>query len=119
MQRLSESVALDEDALLILVGGDQKLAGELAALFLKDIEPRMSEITTSVTERDAVRLRAGAHALRGSAATMMANNVAAAAGALEKMGHSGLLDGVQRALEELNLAMTILRPRLVALAGAA
>src|SRR6202158_5538853 len=37
MQRLSESVALDEDALLILVGGDQKLARELAALSLNAI----------------------------------------------------------------------------------
>src|ERR1700682_4698850 len=118
MQRPSEPAALDEAALLILVGGDQKLAGELAGLFLNDIEPRMNEITAAVTERDPARLRAGAHALRGSAATMMANNVSAAAAELETMGRSGLLEGVQRALEELNMAMTILRPRLVALAGA-
>lgn len=111
--------ALDEAALLILVGGDQKLAAELAQLFLNDIEPRMTEITTAVTEHDAVRLRAGAHALRGSAATMQADDVSAAAGDLETMGRSGLLDGVQRALEALNVAMTILRPRLVALAGGA
>jgi hypothetical protein len=50
---------------------------------------------------------------------MHADNVSAAAGALETMGRSGLLDGMQRALEELNVAMAILRPRLVALAGAA
>ena len=109
---------LDEAALLVVVGGNRELAGELAVLFLNDIEPRMKEINMAVTERDAVRLRAGAHALRGSAATMMAQGVSAAAGALETMGHSGLLDGVQRALEELNAAMATLRPRLVALAGA-
>ncbi len=119
MQRPSESGALDEAALLNLVGGDQKLAGELAALFLNDIEPRMKEITAAVTELAPARLRAGAHALRGSAATMMANDVSAAAGALETMGHSGLLEGVQRALEELKMAMAMLRPRLVALAAAA
>jgi HPt (histidine-containing phosphotransfer) domain-containing protein len=119
MQSRSESEALDETALLKLVEGNHGLAGELAQLFLSDIEPRMNEITTAVTERDAARLRTGAHALRGSAATMMANNVAAAAGALETMGRSGLLDGVQRALEELNVAMAILRPRLVALTGTA
>ncbi len=111
--------ALDEAALLTLVGGDQKLAGELAQLFLNDIGPRMTEITTAVTEHDAVRLRAGAHALRGSAATMQADDVSAAAGDLETMGRSGLLEGVQRALEALNVAMAILRPRLVALAGSA
>ena len=119
MQRPSETGALDETALLKLVEGNQKLAGELAQLFLNDIEPRMNEITTAVTERDADRLRAGAHALRGSAATMRAGNVSTAAGTLETMGHSGLLEGVQRALEELNIAIAILRPRLVALAGAA
>jgi HPt (histidine-containing phosphotransfer) domain-containing protein len=119
MQRPSDSEALDGAALLTLVGGDQKLAGELAGLFLNDIEPRMNEITSAVTERDAVRLRAGAHALRGSSLTMQANNVSAAAGALETIGHSGLLEGAQRALDELNVAMAILRPRLVALVGAA
>lgn len=119
MQRPSESEALDEAALLILVGGDQRLAAELASLFLGDIEPRMNEIATAVTERDAVRLRAGAHALRGSSLTMQASNVSAAAGALETMAHSGLLEGVQSALDELNVAMAVLRPRLVALVGAA
>ncbi len=119
MHRPSESEALDEAALLILVGGDKKLAAELAGLFLSEIEPRMNEISAAVTDRDAVRLRSGAHALRGSAATMQADNVSAAAGELETMGRSGLLDGVQRALENLNVAMAILRPRLVALAGGA
>lgn len=53
------------------------------------------------------------------AITIQANNVSAAAGALETIGHSGLLEGAQRALDELNVAMAILRPRLVALVGAA
>jgi CheY-like chemotaxis protein/HPt (histidine-containing phosphotransfer) domain-containing protein len=112
------SADLDEAALLVVVGGNRALAGELAVLFLDDIEPRMKEINTAVTERDADRLRAGAHALRGSAATMTAQSVAAAAEELETMGRSGLLDGVQRALEKLNAAIAILRPRLVALTGA-
>ncbi len=108
---------LDEAALLILVDGDRGLARELAVIFLEDLGPRVAEITEAVTGRDPDRLRAGAHALRGSAATMMANNVSVAATALETMGRSGLLDGVQQALEELNRALALLRPRLVALAG--
>ena len=121
MQRRSESGALNEAALLIIrLAAIRELARELAGLFLSDIEPRITvAITTAVTERDAVRLRAGAHALRGSAATMQADNVSAAAGELEAIGRSGLLDGVQRALAELDAAMAILRPRLVALAGGA
>jgi HPt (histidine-containing phosphotransfer) domain-containing protein len=102
-----------------LVGGDRALAGELAGLFLEDLEPRVTEITAAVRGLDAGRLRAGAHALRGSAGTMKAQSVSQAAGVQETMGRSGELHGVQVALENLNTALASLRPRLVALAGEA
>ena len=113
------SDALDEVALMKLVGGNRELAGELAELFLEDLEPRVTEITAAVTERDADRLRAGAHALCGSAGSLRAGIVSAAAGALEAMGRSGELGGVQRGLADLNSALANLRPRLVLLAGRA
>jgi signal transduction histidine kinase/DNA-binding response OmpR family regulator len=112
----AESEALDEVALMKLLGGDRKLAGELAGLFLEDLEPRVTEITTAVTDRDADRLRAGAHALCGSAGSLKAGIVSAAAGVLEAMGRSGELGGVQRALVDLNSALASLRPRLALLA---
>jgi two-component system sensor histidine kinase/response regulator len=111
--------ALDEAALMILVGGSRELAGELAELFLHDLEARVTEITAAVTERDAARLRSAAHALRGSASSLKAGIVSAAAGVLETMGHSNKLEGVQSALKELNIALASLRPRLVLLAGRA
>jgi signal transduction histidine kinase/CheY-like chemotaxis protein/HPt (histidine-containing phosphotransfer) domain-containing protein len=110
---------LDEAALMKLVGGNRELASELAELYLIDLEPRMSEITAAVGARDGVRLRAAAHALRGSSGSMKAEHVSAAAGVLEGMGKSGDLDGVSRALELLKVAVANLRPRLVLLAGAA
>jgi CheY-like chemotaxis protein len=113
------SDALDEVALMKLVGGNRELAGELAELFLEDLEPRVTEITAAVTERDADRLRAGAHALCGSAGSLRAGIVSAAAGALETMGRSGEMGGVQHALADLNSALASLRPRLVLLAGRA
>jgi len=116
---LGESEALDEVALMKLIGGDRKLAGELAELFLEDLEPRVTEITAAVTQRDADRLRAGAHALCGSAGSLKAGIVSAAAGALEAMGRSGEMVGVQGALADLNSALASLRPRLVLLAGRA
>jgi HPt (histidine-containing phosphotransfer) domain-containing protein len=115
----AESAALDEVALMKLVGGDRKLAGELAGLFLEDLEPRVTEITAAATDLDAARLRAGAHALCGSAGSLKAGIVSAAAGVLEAMGRSGELGGVQHALADLNSALVSLRPRLVLLAGTA
>ena len=111
--------ALDEVALMELVGGNRELAGELAEIFLEDLAPRVTEITAAVEERDADRLMAGAHALRGSAGSLRAEIVSAAAGVLEGMGRSGEMGGVQRALAELNFALARLRPRLVLLAGRA
>jgi HPt (histidine-containing phosphotransfer) domain-containing protein len=116
---LRSEEALDETALMILVGGSRELAGELAELFLDDLEPRVAAITAAVRDRDADRLRSAAHALRGSAGTLRAGIVSAAAGVLEAMGHSQKLDGVQSALKELNIALASLRPRLVLLAGRA
>jgi HPt (histidine-containing phosphotransfer) domain-containing protein len=111
-----ESEALDEAALMDLVAGDRALAGELAEMFLDDLDPRVTEITAAVAGRDATRLRAAAHALRGSAGSLKAGNVSNAAGALEAMGHSGILDGMEDALERLNVALASLRPRLAELA---
>jgi HPt (histidine-containing phosphotransfer) domain-containing protein len=109
--------SLDEMALMTLVDGDRELAGQLAKLFLDDLEPRITEITAAVSELDAKRLHASAHALRGSAGSIKADIVAAAAGVLETMGRASKLDGVQRALGELTIAVANLRPRLVALAA--
>ena len=114
-----ETLILDEGALLDLVSGNRELASELAGLFLADLEPRVTEIVAAVAALDADRLRAGAHALRGSAGTLRAENVSAAAGVLETMAQSRDLDGMQSALDLLNLAVASLRPRLVALAGRA
>src|ERR1700730_12157538 len=105
-----ESEALDEVALMKLVGGDRELAGELAGLFLEDLEPRVIEITAAVTGHDADRLRARAHALCGSAGSLKAGIVSAAAGVLEAMGRSGELGGVQGALADLSFALASVRP---------
>jgi two-component system, sensor histidine kinase and response regulator len=119
VRNLDEPDALDEAALIDLVGGDRVLAGELAEIFLEDLGPRVTEITAAVDGRDAMRLRSAAHALRGSAGSLKAGNVWNAAGALETMATSGVLDGMEEALERLNLALAALRPRLIAMAGRA
>jgi CheY-like chemotaxis protein/HPt (histidine-containing phosphotransfer) domain-containing protein len=113
----SDSATLDEVGLMKLVSGNRALAGELAGLFLEDLEPRVTEITAAVRGRDAERLRMGAHALAGSALTLKAGLVAAAARGLETIARSGELGGSPLALVNLNSALASLRPRLVLLAA--
>jgi two-component system, sensor histidine kinase and response regulator len=103
---------LDEPALMTVVGGDRKLAGELAQLFLDDLDNRVAEITAAVEARQVDRLRAAAHALRGSAGSLRAGNVRDASGALESIASSGSLEGAIYALNTLDLALARLRPRL-------
>jgi two-component system sensor histidine kinase/response regulator len=113
----SDSATLDEVGLMKLVSGNRALAGELAGLFLEDLEPRVTEITAAVDGRDAERLRMGAHALAGSALTLKAGLVAAAARVLETIARSGELGGSPLALVNLHSALANLRPRLVLLAA--
>jgi two-component system sensor histidine kinase/response regulator len=113
----TDPAILDEVGLMKLVSGDQALAGQLAGLFLEDLEPRVSEITAAVDRRDAERLRMGAHALAGSALTLKAGVVAAAARVLETLARSGELAESPLALANLNSAVATLRPRLVLLVG--
>jgi len=108
---------LDEAALVKVVGGDRKLAGELAQLFLDDLDNRVAEITAAVEARQVDRLRAAAHALRGSAGSLRAGNVRDASGALESIASSGSLEGAIPALNALDLALASLRPRLAKMTG--
>jgi HPt (histidine-containing phosphotransfer) domain-containing protein len=108
----ADTDTLDESALMTVVGGDRKLAGELAQLFLDDLDNRVAEITAAVEARQVDRLRAAAHALRGSAGSLRAGNVRDASGALESIASSGSLEGAIYALNTLDLALARLRPRL-------
>ena len=110
---------LDEAALMNVVGGDRNLAGELAQLFLDDLDDRVAEITAAVEARQVDRLRAAAHALRGSAGSLRAGSVRDASGALESIASSGFLEGAKHALNVLDLALASLRPRLVKMTGRA
>jgi HPt (histidine-containing phosphotransfer) domain-containing protein len=110
---------LDEPALMKVVGGDGKLASELAQLFLDDLDSRVAEITAAVEARQVDRLRAAAHALRGSAGSLRAGNVRDASGALESIASSGSLEEAMHALNALDLALASLRPRLAKMTGRA
>jgi HPt (histidine-containing phosphotransfer) domain-containing protein len=116
---IGDTDTLDEPALMTVVGGDRKLASELAQLFLDDLDNRVAEINAAVEARQVDRLRAAAHALRGSAGSLRAGNVRDASGALESIASSASLEGAMHALNVLDLALASLRPRLAKMTGRA
>lgn len=103
---------LDESALLSTVGGDWALAGQLAQIFLQELEPRIREIASAIRDGDASRVQFGAHALRGSAASLSATQVAASAGALEEMGRRGQLANANGVFARLEAELEGLSGRL-------
>jgi two-component system, sensor histidine kinase and response regulator len=106
---------LDEIALLVTVGGNRELAGELAQIFLQELEPRMQEMESAIREGDADRLQFAAHALRGSAASLSATQVTASAAALEAMAREGDLSMAESVFACLEDEMEGLTERLTIL----
>jgi len=102
----------DSCALVNVAGGDTALAAELAELFLAESDEHLMKILSAIKSADPARLQFAAHALKGSAASLTASEVAALAGRLEEMGKACDLTGAERAFTELAESMRSLATRL-------
>jgi HPt (histidine-containing phosphotransfer) domain-containing protein len=102
----------DSSALLEVAGGDAALAGELAELFLAESDQHRQRISTAIESGDPAGLQFSAHALKGSAASLAAGEVAGLAGRLEAMGKARDLTGAERVFTELAESMTSLATKL-------
>jgi len=85
---------MDMSPLLDRLGGDEELAADVIAVFLEDCPGRVTAIGGAVADRDAVRLRTAAHALKGAAGNVGATRLFDAARRLEQRGGSGDLTDV-------------------------
>ena len=108
----SKRHVFDSAALLAVAGGDAALATELAELFLGEAPQHLTRISGAIARSDSPGLQSAAHALRGSAASMTAREVAGIAGRLEAMGVAGDFTGSDTALVELTGEMTKLSEML-------
>jgi PAS domain S-box-containing protein len=91
----------DVAAALDSLGGDSELLREVAGIFLSQTPKHMEKIRKAVSERDAKLLDRGAHALKGSAANLLAQGVVGAASKLEEIGRGGSVDGAKDAFATL------------------
>jgi two-component system, sensor histidine kinase and response regulator len=80
---------LDTAALLEGVGGDIKLFRELVGLFLIEAPKLLQRVERAIDQRNAVRLKEAAHALKGSIGNFESGSTFAAFRYLEMLGRDG------------------------------
>ena len=99
--------------------GDEDIVRELFQIFLEEIPRMAGDIRAAVAAADAERLMRAAHALKGSAANIAAERVAAIAGNLEAMGRACDLGGMEAVHGELEAEIEQLKTFLASEALAA
>ena len=106
------TACLDWPAALNRLAGNEQLLRELAHLFIKEHGKMMAEIRQAITKPDLIRLRRGAHTLRGSADCFAAKATVEAAFRLECIGRDGNWVGVEEAWTSLEKEMNQFIPAL-------
>jgi signal transduction histidine kinase/DNA-binding response OmpR family regulator len=106
----SDGAGPEYAALVDSVGGDRALADELLDVFEANLESQTDAIRDAWRRRDAGAMRAAAHTLKGSAATVQAREVARLAGELEEAKEKDV-DRITGLLSSLTRATDVFRAR--------
>jgi signal transduction histidine kinase/CheY-like chemotaxis protein len=96
-------------------GGNEKLERSLIKTFLQDAPKTILLIRRAISKKDARKLAASAHALKGSIAIFGAANSVAIARSLEAMGRSGDLLGLDSQFRALESEFARLKSELLAI----
>lgn len=92
---------LNYDYLSEITGGDTDFIAELLSDFANQTPDLIEQIATAITKGDAAVVGAAAHALKGSARAIGADEFAAIAFELEQAGKQGNLSEAPDALQRL------------------
>lgn len=92
---------INYDYLNEIAGGDEEFIAEILSDFLAQTPELLTQIETAAANADAGALGAAAHALKGSARSVGADEFAIIAYELEQAGKSGDLSHAPDALQRL------------------
>jgi PAS domain S-box-containing protein len=92
---VSPACAVDREALLNRVGGDEEVLREVVRIFLEDTPLQLEAMGKALVDRDAPTLRRLAHTLKGSSGTAGAVALQSAALALETAAAAGDFDSAR------------------------
>ena len=119
----SASEAVDVSSLLMLRQmqrpGAQDAVGRIVDRFLEETPERVATLRTAIENSDAHLLEQAAHAMKGIAGTVGANEMRDVADLLENLGRTGTTDGAHGLVVALEHALTRARPVFEALKGTA
>jgi PAS domain S-box-containing protein len=104
-----EEPLIDEKALWHRLGGDRQLLAELLDLFQQQTPELLAEIDEGLHHRDSIRLKKGAHTLKGSIGAFSTGPAYLAVQELESAGRDVRWDGVAEQRSRLDVEI----PRLV------
>ena len=108
---------LTRESIVARFGGDARLAGQLARMFLKDAPRLLGAVRRAAQRDDSEELGRTAHALKGAVGHFGAQEARAAAARLEELGRRGERKGVKQGLAELAETVEALRGALTAMTG--
>ena len=97
--------------------GDLELLQELGQRFLQELDDLLDDLRWAISGGNSAALSVAAGDLRGSVSSFGAHATAAAALRLEQMGESGVFEGADGVLAELESSLARLRPALESLAA--
>ena len=113
---MDEAEAVDPSSLLLLrqlqKPGAPDVVGRILGRFLEETPQRMAALHSAVEHDDARALEQAAHALKGIAGTVGANEMASIAQELEQRGRAGATAGAQQRVEDLQAAFERAQPIL-------
>jgi PAS domain S-box-containing protein len=108
----SQDAVFDRRAVLATLDGDADLLHDIIGIFLTRCPNQMEKIRDAVLVRDPKLLERAAHALKGSAANLLARGVMDAATKLEESGRTGSFAGSAGALQSLEAEVLKLQAAL-------
>jgi two-component system sensor histidine kinase/response regulator len=106
-------VVIDRAAALERVGGDKELLHELTEVFLQDCPRMVEEVIEGLCDVDPVKVKRGAHSIKGAVGILGGKAAFEAALRLETMARLGDLSKADVAWQELREALELLRNMLI------
>lgn len=103
---MSQATSFDKVTFMTNFQGMEDLAHETIRSFLSTLPILLSAVEAAIQSKNAEELELSAHTLKGAASNFYAEPSRALAFQLEKMGHESSVDGADKVLAELKIAVT-------------